>query len=48
MTALSDGECYLVDEPGTWTDPRTGEVKEYDVKEVGLTSSMSTHLLNRG
>ncbi len=28
-------ECYLVDEPGTWTDPRTGEVKEYDVKEVG-------------
>jgi hypothetical protein len=28
-------ECYLVDEPGSWTNPVTGETKEYDVKEVG-------------
>jgi hypothetical protein len=28
-------ECYLIDEGGTWTDPRTGEAKQYDLKEVG-------------
>jgi hypothetical protein len=28
-------ECYLVDEPGSWTNPVTGETKEYDVREVG-------------
>lgn len=28
-------ECYLVDDPGTWTNPVTGETKDYDVKEVG-------------
>jgi hypothetical protein len=28
-------ECWLVDEPGEWVNPTTGERKQYDVREVG-------------